>query len=152
MSNVPFRIRRKAEKLRERLNNVGHEPGSTSFSPIFDLFMELAADPGFSALGERDDAAEVIPTLELLVRALAQKPVVKLSLMAAVYIPELSMRHGAVIFDGQPGGYFLFDGDDRGMFGFENHRGETQMTRFTLSRVAPGEAPEHLGPLVPGTH
>ena len=151
MKKIPSHIRRKAEKLRHMMTSIPHEAGSTSFEPIFDLFIEMAADKAFQALGEADDASVVMPALEMLCRAVMRRQTATLALMAAVFVPELSMRHGGVLFDGQPGGYFMFDGDERGMFGFLGHDGNNRMMRFTLTHVQAGEEAVPLWPTIAGT-
>lgn len=151
MSKIPSHIRRKAAKLREMMASIPHEAGSTSFEPIFDLFMEMAAEKAFQALGEPDDARMVMPSLEMLCRAVMRRQTATLALMAAVHVPELSMRHGGVLFDGQPGGYFMFDGDNRGMFGFLGHDGGNRMMRFTLTNVQDGEVDVPVWPTIAGT-
>lgn len=152
MAKITPRIRRRVEKLREAVNTTAHHQGSTSFGQVFDLFMELAEDKDFQGLGDVDDLETMLPSLKALATAIVKRPPAVLAILAAVYIPELGLRHGAVSFNGQPGGYFAFDGDHRGMFGFQRADGQFQMMRFTITPLAPDERPDVLAPLVPGEH
>ncbi len=152
MATIPPHVRARVEKLREAVNTVAHQPGSTSFGALFDSFMVLAEDPDFQQLGDADDPDRFLPTFEVIARALVMQTPITLAILAAIHVPELGLRHGAVSLNGYPGCYFSFDGDGRGMFGFARANGEMQMTRFTLSPMKPEERVEHLGPLVEGVH
>ena len=144
MRTIPPQLRQRIERLREAVNTIAHQPGGSSFGPVFDLFMDLAEDPDFRAIGETDDTAWFLPTLEMLARTLVVRPPAVFSGIAAAKVPELGLRHGAVTVNGNPGGYFTFEGDERGMFGFSRPDGQFQMMRFTLTRPPPGLAPGQL--------
>lgn len=119
------------------MNKTAHHQGATSFGPVFDLFMDLAEDKDFQGLCDVDDIKEILPSLQALVTAIVARPPAVLEVLGAVHIPELGLRHGAVSLNGQPGGYFAFDGDSRGVFGFQRSDGQFQMMRFTLSARIP---------------
>lgn len=152
MPHIPSHICRRVVNLREAVNSIAHAPGSSSFGPIFDQFMDLAEDAAFRDLGEADELDHIVPTLEALAKTQAISAPATVAILGAIRIPELGLRHGAMLFNGLPGGYFGFDDDNRIMVGWSRQDGQFQMTRITISPTKPGEVPDHLGSLIKGMH
>lgn len=150
--SIPPETVRRVDALRAGMNTVPHHEGSNSFSAVFDLFLDLAGDPAFLELGQADDAKDILPMLEMIGPRLFGPQAGKVTLVAGIFVPELGMRHGMLVAGVQPGYFFAFDEDRRGMMGVHSSDGQFQMTRFTMSPLAPGEVPKQLGPTLRGVH